>query len=202
MELPFYRRPQLDIVLKQAWRRTVSYVKKAGPTIFTFVLVLWIGTHFPYRSDQSPSEQLKNSVVGRVGQFVEPAFHPMGLDWRAGLGMMSAFVAREVFVSSLAVIFSIADDEDSESMRATLLEKMRDATFGDEAGGRKVFTTASVIGLIVYFMIALQCLSTTGITWREMNSWKMAVAQLIALNAAAYVAAIFIVQSLRGLGIA
>lgn len=199
MELPFYRRPKLKFVLQQAFRRTVSYVKKAGPTIFVFVLILWIGTHVPYQGeDATPTQQLEASVVGQMGQAVEPVFKPMGLDWRAGLGMISAFVAREVFVSSLAVIFSIAD-ADEASLQAGLLEKMRSATFAD---GSLVFTTASVVGLIVYFMIALQCLSTTGITWREMSSWKFALAQLVVMNVAAYVVAVVVVHGLRAAGIA
>ncbi len=193
MELPFYRRPKPRFVVQQAWRRTVSYVRRAGPTIFVFVLVLWVGTHVPYQGEgASPAQQLEQSVVGRLGQAVEPVFEPMGLDWRAGLGMISAFVAREVFVSSLAVIFSIAD-ADEETLQAGLLEKMRGATFAD---GTPVFTTASVAALIVFFMIALQCLSTTGITWREMASWKYALTQLVSLNLLAYVAAVLVYQVL------
>jgi ferrous iron transport protein B len=199
MELPFYRRPNLHFAIRQAWRRTVAYVKKAGPTIFVFVLLLWIGTHVPYQSDGTPTEQLKASVVGQVGKATEPVFQPMGLDWRAGLGMISAFVAREVFVSSLAVIFNIAD-AGGDSLQEGLLEKMRTARVGDDPAGLPVFTVASVAGLIVYFMIALQCLSTTGVTLREMNSWKFAAGQLIVLNVAAYAAAVVTVQFLKSFG--
>ncbi len=176
----------------------MSYVKRAGPTIFIFVLLLWVGTHYPHRPDATPAQQLEESVVGTVGRAIEPVFQPMGLDWRAGLGMISAFVAREVFVSSMAVIFSIADAADDASMQETMLTRMREARFED---GTAVFTSASVAGLILFFMIALQCLSTTGITWREMGSWKFAFGQLIAMNALAYVAAVVTVQSLRALGI-
>lgn len=193
MELPVYRWPKAGFTLHIAIRRTLNYVKKAGPTIFVFVLLLWIGTHFPYQSGASPDVQLRESVVGTVGRAIEPVFEPMGLDWRAGLGMISAFVAREVFVSSMAVIFNIADGDDS-SLQQSLLEKMRNASFMD---GTPVFTLASVIGLILYFMIALQCLSTTGVTWREMGSWKYALGQLVAMNVAAYVVAVVVVQSLR-----
>jgi ferrous iron transport protein B len=198
MELPIYRWPKPGFTLRIAARRTVSYIKRAGPTIFFFVLVLWVGTHFPYQRGAAPEVQLQESAIGRLGQAVEPVFHPMGLDWRAGLGMMSAFVAREVFVSSLAVIFSIADTGD-DSMQQTLLTRMREASFGD---GTPIFTAASVTGLILFFMIALQCLSTTGVTWREMGSWKYALGQLVAMNALAYIVAVAAVQGLRALGIA
>ncbi len=196
MELPLYRWPKAGFTLRLSARRTYHYVKKAGPTIFVFVLLLWLGTHLPMRDGATPTEQLAGSYVGRVGQMVEPVFKPMGLDWRVGLGMMSAFVAREVFVSSLAVIFNIADTE-QDSLQHSLLKKMRDAKFAD---GTALFTVASVSGLIVYFMIALQCLSTTGVTWREMASWKFAAVQLVVMNVAAYLVAIATVQGMRAFG--
>jgi ferrous iron transport protein B len=198
MELPIYRWPKPGFTLRIAFRRTISYVRRAGPTIFFFVLVLWVGTHFPHSPGATPAQQLQESVIGQVGQAIEPAFKPMGLDWRAGLGMISAFVAREVFVSSLAVIYSIADG-DADSLQDTLLTRMREAHFVD---GTPIFTVASVTGLILFFMIALQCLSTTGVTWREMGSWKYALGQLVAMNVLAYVVAVAAVQGLRALGIA
>ncbi len=196
MELPIFRWPKLGFTVRIAARRTRSYVRRAGPTIFFFVLLLWVGTHFPYHAEMTASAQLQNSFVGRAGQAIEPVFAPMGLDWRVGLGMMSAFVAREVFVSSLAVIFEIADQERG-SLQTSLLEKMRSA----EVSGAPLFTTASVCGLLVFFMIALQCLSTTGVTAREMGSWKYAGVQLVALNVFAYIAAVAVVQGLHGMGV-
>jgi len=198
MELPIYRWPQARVSLNVALRRTTSYLRKAGPTILFFVLLLWVGTHVPYSSQMTPTEQLESSVVGRAGQLIEPVFRPLGLDWRAGLGIMSAFVAREVFVSSLAVIFNLAGDA-VEAAPDSLLERMHQAKLPD---GTALFTTASVIGLLVYFLIALQCLSTTSITWREMGSAKFAIAQLVVMNVLAYVVAVGAVQGLRALGVA
>lgn len=186
MELPVYRWPKLSFTISTAMRRTRSYILKAGPTIFVFILVLWTGTHFPMHEGASPSTQLEGSLVGKTGRVLEPVFKPMGLDWRAGLGILSAFVAREVFVSSMAVIFSIAEDAD-QSLQSTLLQKMRDARRPD---GQELFTSASVAALIVFFMIALQCLSTTGVVLREMGSWKYAAGQLAALNLLGYLSAV------------
>jgi len=202
MELPIYRLPKLGFTLRTASRRTLSYVKRAGPTIFVFVLLLWMGTHFPHQPQVSPAQQLEQSVVGRFGHIIEPVFKPLGLDWRAGLGMMSAFVAREVFVSSLAVIFSVASDPaakiEDASIQNSLLEKMREARLPD---GTPLFTTASVMALIVFFMLALQCLSTTGVAWREMGSWKYAFTQLLTLNLLAYAVAFLVAISLRRVGL-
>ncbi|NJL26160.1 MAG: ferrous iron transporter B [Calothrix sp. SM1_5_4] len=145
MELPIYRWPKVGFTLRIAIRRTVNYVKKAGPTIF-FRPAPVGGKSCPLSSRGSPTEQLQESVVGQVGRLVEPVFAPMGLDWRAGLSIISAFVAREVFVSSLAVIFSIADTGD-DSLQDSLLEKMRTAATAD---GTPLFTVASVTGLLVF----------------------------------------------------
>lgn len=192
LELPIYRMPKASFTIKTALRRTWSYVQKAGPTIFVFVVLLWLGTNFPHRAGETPAQRIENSYVGRLGQVIEPVFEPMGLDWRAGLGIMSAFVAREVFVSSLAVIFNIADEEE-DSIQSSLLQSMRSATRSD---GTPLFTVASVSGLIIFFMIALQCLSTTGVTLREMKSVKFAVVQLVSMNLIAYVAAVLITKAL------
>lgn len=198
MELPVYRLPKVGFTLQMVFRRTKSYVRRAGPTIFVFTLILWVGTHVPYRGDVNHGEQLAQSVVGRVGQLVEPVFQPLGLDWRVGLGMMSAFVAREVFVSSLAVIFNLTETDDG-SMQDNLLSSMRRAVGPD---GGPLFTVATVTGLLIFFMVALQCLSTTSVTWRETGSWRYAVVQLIVLNALAYILAVAAVQTLRAFGVA
>ncbi len=190
MELPIYRWPKLGFTLRLALRRTSSYVRKAGPTIFAFVLVLWVATHFPYHAELGPAEQIEQSALGRLGHVLEPVFEPMGADWRVGIGILSAFVAREVFVSSLAVIFNITTDDEA-SIQSSLLETMRSATWPD---GAVLFTPASVAALLVFFMIALQCLSTTGVTWREMGSWKYALGQLVVLNVLAYLVAIAVAQ--------
>ena len=143
------------------------------------------------------SEQLQQSYVGQVGRAIEPVFTPMGLDWRVGMGMMSAFVAREVFVSSLAVIFNIAD-QDKHSLRESLLAKMRTAHFAD---GTPLFTVASVVGLILFFMIALQCLSTVVVARRETGSWKIPLMQIGIYTGAAYVLTVILVQALRFVGV-
>jgi ferrous iron transport protein B len=195
MELPFYRRPKWHVVLHTSISKTQSYVVKAGPTIFGFVLLLWLGTHFPGLHAPNPSDRLRESVVGQAGQVLEPVFKPMGSDWRVGVGLMSAFVAREVFVSSLAVILNVTAEK--EGIQNSLLANMREARTPD---GHVLFTPASVMALIVFFMIALQCLSTTSVVWRETGSGKFAFAQILILNSIAYVLAIAAYQTLAALG--
>ncbi len=198
LELPLYRRPDLSTVLRSAYNRTLSYVKRAGPPIFTFALVIWLATTFPNFQESDKALRLQGSYAAQVGVAVEPIFKPMGLDWRVGVGLISAFAAREVFVSSLAVMFGVSDDN-TDSMQQGLLSKMSEAKTSD---GHLLFTVSSVLGLVLFFMIALQCLSTVAMAVREAGSWKFALLQLAVFNIVAYVLTILLVQGLRALGVA
>jgi Fe2+ transport system protein B len=198
MELPIYRRPKFRVLLRQAFTRTMSYVKRAGPPIFVFAVLIWVGTTFPKYQEADAHAKLEQSYVGQAGKVIEPVVAPMGVDWRVGVGLISAFAAREVFVSSLAVVFNITDT-DEESQQASLLTQMDTAVNSE---GQKVFTTASVIGIMIFFLIALQCMSTVAVQLRESGSWKFAVGQLIAFNVVAYVLTVAVVQGLRAIGIA
>lgn len=197
LELPVYRRPRARLVLRQAFSRTKSYILRAGPAIFAFALIVWAATNFPHYDLQDKSERLNKSYAAEAGRLIEPVFKPMGGDWRTGVGLLSAFAAREVFVSSLAVLMQVTDGNE-DTMQASLIEKMKTAQAPD---GRPLFTVASVLGLIVFFMIALQCLSTVTIAIKESGDWKFAILQLTAFNLAAYVLAVGVVQGLRALGI-
>ncbi|MES2963251.1 MAG: ferrous iron transporter B [Bdellovibrionota bacterium] len=197
LELPVYRRPRAKLVLRQALTRTFAYVRRAGPPIFIFAVLVWVGTNFPNFREEDATVRLNTSYASQLGQVIEPVFEPIGGDWRTGVGLISAFAAREVFVSSLAVVFQVADDE--ATMQDTLLTKMKEAK---APNGYPLFTLASVLGLIVFFMIALQCLSTVVMAAREAGGWKFAIVQLVVFNVVAYVLALAIVQGLRAVGIA
>ena len=151
--------------------------------IFMFALIMWGSLNFPRNTEWSPAEQMENSYAGKFGKAIEPAFEQMGADWRVGIGLLSAFVAREVFVSTLASLFQITGEDEESSLRHSLLNKMRTA---QNKRGDPVFTPLSLTALILFFMISLQCLSTTAIVQKETNSTMFAVTQLIALNLLAY----------------
>lgn len=198
MELPIYRRPKMRVLLRQALTRTMAYVKRAGPPIFVFAILIWVGTNFPNYQAASDTEKLQTSYAGQVGHVLEPVMHPMGVDWRVGVGLISAFAAREVFVSSMGIVFNVTD-KDEHTQQESMLKTMAEAT---NSRGEKIFTVSSVIGLIVFFMIALQCMSTFAVQIRESGSVKMAVTQLVLFNAVAYALAVALVQGLRAMGIA
>jgi len=197
LELPVYRRPKLWVVLRQAFSRTKAYILSAGPAIFVFALIVWAATTFPRIDLENKAERMQASYAARVGQVIEPVFTPMGGDWRTGVGLISAFAAREVFVSGLAVLFQVTDAEE-DSMQTTLLNKMHEAKAPD---GRPLFTLASVLGLVIFFMIALQCLSTFTVAVRESGGLKFALIQLLTFNLVGYAAAVSVVQGLRALGL-
>jgi ferrous iron transport protein B len=202
MELPLYRRPRFSLILMQSLSKSKSFVVKAGPIIFGLALVLWFATNFPRPEvvvgEEPPSsvEMAKDSYAAQVGRVVEPIFKPMGVDWRVGFALISAFAAREVFVSALALMLNITD-EDEEAQSQGLIGAMKNARFED---GSPIFTLASVVGILVFFMIALQCTSTVGILKREMGSWKPALMQLFFSNLVAYCLAVTVVLTLKQFG--
>ncbi len=188
MELPLYRRPRIRVIVKQAFQKTKSYVVRAGPIILMFAIILWLATQFPRVNEQTPPTE--SSYAGQLGHFMEPVFRPMGVDWRVGVGLISAFAAREVFVSSLAVTFKVTSQE--EQQQKDLLQIMNQATFAD---GKPIFTVGSVLALIFFFMVALQCMSTVAIQARESGSHLFAWSQVVILNLVAYAGAVLINQT-------
>lgn len=197
MELPLYRRPLFKLIFRQAVTRTISYVKRAGPIIFIFSVSIWFLTNFPAVNLESKTARLESSYASQVGKKIEPIFKPMGADWRVGVGLMTAFTAREVFVSSLAVLFNAEEtvanidgapaDQGGSDIQQSLIQKMRSAQFPN---GEKIFSIASTIALIVFFMFAMQCMSTFAIFLKEMNSIKLALTQLVLYNVVAYILAV------------
>ncbi|HSF23881.1 MAG TPA: nucleoside recognition domain-containing protein, partial [Blastocatellia bacterium] len=137
------------------------------------------------------------SLAAQIGQRIEPLLYPMGVDWRVGVGLISAFAAREVFVSTMAIVFHVAGDEASQ--QEGLLESMGAATFTGTS--HRVFTTSSIIGLIVFFFFSLQCLSTVAVVRSETNSWRIAGLQLLFYTGLGYLLSVAVVQGLRLLGV-
>ncbi|MFA5012246.1 MAG: ferrous iron transport protein B [Ignavibacteria bacterium] len=212
MELPVYRIPKFRNVLKNTYSNAIQYVKKAGPTILVFSIILWALTYFPnnnpvIQSDESMnSEQIQeiidadriaNSYASEIGKLIEPVMRPLGLDWRVGVSLIATFAAREVFVSSLALIFKITAEGDN--INESLVNAMRDAKYGDT--DKKLFTTATTTGLIIFFVFALQCISTIAITRKETGGWRIPILQVVFYTGLAYLFTFLTVNGLRIIGI-
>lgn len=208
MEMPAYRTPLIKPTLRVTWSRASAYLRRAGTPIILISSCLWLlsnfglGSHQPAtpeatRSPLIASSSLDHSFAADLGQVIEPALHPMGVDWRVGVGLISAFAAREVFVSTMAIVFHVAEDPDARHQNS-LLENMRVATFS--ASSQRIFTTSSILGLIVFFFFSLQCLSTVSVVHSETNSWRFAGLQLLFYTGIGYVLSAALVISLRMLG--
>jgi ferrous iron transport protein B len=210
MELPVYRVPRWKVILRITWSRSSSYLRKAGVPIVVIAIILWLLSNFGLGSAQPQfagatnppmivQSEMDSSLAAQLGREIEPVLSPMGVDWRVGVGLISAFAAREVFVSAMAIVFHV-EGEDEDSQVAGLRETMRTATFADT--GEPIFTTASMIGLIVFFFFSLQCIATVAVVRKETNSWRFAAIQLVFYTGLGYLAAVGTVQGLRWIGVA
>lgn len=210
LELPAYRIPKLKIVLKNSYINALHYIKRAGPIILVLSMIIWFLTYMPNHSpvvdgnglsqdeimQLEKSERLATSYAAELGKFIQPIMTPLGMDWRIGVSLIAAFAAREVFVSSLALIFRVTDEENIQS---SLLTAMQEAT--NQQTGDPLFTTATVIGLIVFFVFALQCISTIAVSRKETGGWRIPILQLIIFTSTAYLFTFLTVNALRLLGI-
>lgn len=201
LELPSYKFPVPKLILRSTFNRTKSYVTNAGVPIIIISLILWFFTYFPGVPENVPEgeqlDRIEYSYASNVSKVLEPVLHPMGADWRVGVSLIASFAAREVFVSSMALIFHITGDDD-ENLQKNLLQSMREAKI--QSTGEKLFTFSTVIGLLVFFNIALQCLATVAVSKKETGGWKIPIIQVFAFTGIAYVLAIATVQGLRILG--
>jgi ferrous iron transport protein B len=171
MELPAYRCPGTGAYCRKSVQRAKHFVTKAGAVILGVTIVIWILGYFP-----NQGVDLGESWLGMMGQWIEPVFQPLGLDWRYGVAIVSAFLAREVFVGTLGTIMGIEGAEDNI---VPLVEQVQ----------ASALPLGSGLALLVFFAIALQCVSTVAILAREANSWKLALRMVIAYLCLAWAAA-------------
>jgi ferrous iron transport protein B len=197
LELPPYRRPQWAYIFRHVIDRAWSFVKKAGTIILGLSILLWALATYPKTDSEDPGEILAHSAMGRIGEFIEPAVQPLGFDGRTGTAILTSFAAREVVVSSLAILFSVEETDDEEETRSLLRDRIAAATWPD---GRPLFTPLTLVSLLVFFIYALQCLPTTAVVAREAGSWKWAIGQFLFMSGFAYAASLLVYQGGRLLG--
>ena len=210
LELPTYKLPKLKVVLRNSYENSKEYILRAGPIILVLSLIIWSLTYLPNNVPEfdktglteeevlqiEKSERITNSYAAKIGTFIEPVMQPLGLDWRVGVSLIAAFAAREVFVSSMALIFKVTDDE---NIQTSLINAMRNAKI--ESTGEPLFTISTSIGLIFFFIFALQCISTLAVSRKETGSWRIPLLQLIIFTSTAYIFTFFIVNILKSFGI-
>ncbi len=191
-EMPPYRAPSPSAVFHRLRHRASAFVVRAGTLIFAVAVVMWALAYFPRQepvAGASPEAvaavQLRESYAGRLGRAIEPAVAPLGFDWKVGVGLVASFAAREVFVATMGVVYAVGDEaaEDDPS----LVGAFRNATF--DGTDRKVFDPPTVAALLVFYVIAPQCVSTLAIIRRETGRRRWALFALAYLTVFAYLAA-------------
>jgi len=196
LELPPYRWPVGAVLARATWRQVRSFLVDAGTIILALTIVMWALLNYPKNADAGADvgARVRTSVAGRIGHLIEPALEPLGLDWRVGIGILGAFTAREVFVSTLGVVFDISDaDETNQPLR----EKLGAAA---KADGTRLFTPASGLALMVFFVLACQCMSTVAVVRRESGSWRWPIFMFGYQTVLAYASALVVYQVGRALG--
>ena len=212
MELPVYRSPRWKNVGITMVEKAKIFVLDAGKVIMIISVVLWAMATFgpPARMEaiemkyarakqEQPANKLllerdeqtarlENSFAGIMGHAIEPFIRPLGYDWKIGIALITSFAAREVFVGTMATLYSVGDDQD---MDKTLREKMRDAKRID---GTPVYTLATGLSLLIFYVFAMQCMSTLAIVKRETSSWKIPLVQFLYMSALAYLSAFAVFQ--------
>ncbi|MBC5835167.1 ferrous iron transport protein B [Flavobacterium sp. F372] len=214
VEMPSYKVPMFKNVALNVLEKTKAFVTGAGKIILAISIVLWfLGSHGSSNFDnaekiiaekntntrleegvfenQVSAYKLENSYMGIMGKTIEPAIKPLGYDWKIGIAVVSSFAAREVFVGTLATIYSVGNQSDEES---TIKMKMAEDI---DANGNRIFNFATGISLLLFYAFAMQCVSTLAIVKKETNSWKWPLIQLVFMSGFAYVVALIAYQTLK-----
>ena len=197
LELPPYRAPQWTYIVRHVFERGRAFVAKAGTIILGLSILLWALSTYPKSQSDDEAEALAHSAMGRIGAVIEPVVKPLGFDGRVGTAILTSFAAREVFVSSMAVLFRVEEADDEEQTRETLRERLSAANWPD---GSPLFTPLAMISLLVFYIYALQCLPTTAVVARETGSWKWAIAQFVFMCGFAYLSSLLVFQTGRLIG--
>lgn len=225
MELPPYKRPLLRVVVRHMWDRSKIFLRRAGTVILGISILLWFLQTYPRDretrdtfaakretlasgvatgaiSDSSHREllaaldkeesgaRLRHSFAGRIGRAIEPVIAPLGFDWKIGIGIVASFAAREVFVTTMSTVYNSGEDADSVNLAKTLQAQTR-------ADGKPLYTLTTGLTLMVFYVFALQCVSTVAVVRRETNSWRWPLFQWLYMGALAWLLAL----ATRGLGI-
>lgn len=200
MELPPYRLPNFSNVAYTLVARVAVFLKQAGTVIMAISILMWVLVTFP-RSEVSnvshnPAKQVEDSYAGHAGRLIEPLIAPLGFDWKIGIGLISSFAARETLISTLSIIYNVGDDSGAQS--TSLVAAMRNARRAD---GSPAWTPLVAVSLMVFFVLACQCMSTVAIVRRETNSWRWPLFMVSYMLVLAYVASLVTYQGGRLLGL-
>lgn len=215
VEMPSYKMPLFKNVGINVVEKTKAFIAGAGKIILAISIILWfLASYGPGKEfndaenivkerfanttleetqfeNEVNSQKLENSYIGLMGRAIEPVIQPLGYDWKIGIALISSFAAREVFVGTLATIYSVGDSDNESTIKSKMQAEIRPDT------GKKVFDFPTGISLLLFYAFAMQCASTLAITKKETNSWKWPAMQLVFMSGLAYFAALIAYQILK-----
>lgn len=213
MEMPTYKLPVWRNVLLTVWEKSLGFVIGAGKVILAISIILWVlgtfgvGDNFNNAEEivttQNPNlndEELENEItayklehsfLGYLGRTIEPAIEPLGYDWKMGIGLISSFAAREVFVGTMATVYSLGGTEDELTIRERMAKEVNSNT------GKPAYNLASGVSLLLFYAFAMQCMATIAIVRKETDSWKWTFIQIVFMTGMAYIAAFIAYQFLK-----
>ena len=218
-ELPTYKKPDIKNVLNTVWEKSLGFLFGAGKIILAISIILWVLGNFgpndrfsepeKYIAQEKPhlsedeiqlevsAYKTEYSYLGYLGRGIEPAIKPLGYDWKIGIGLLASFAAREVFVGTVAVVYSLGEDIDIEddAQKATLFERMKSEV--NRNTGLPTYNFATGISLLLFYAFAMQCMATIGVVRKETGSWKWTIIQAGFMTGLAYVAALIAYQLLK-----
>jgi ferrous iron transport protein B len=187
MELPAYKWPNFKNVWLSLWERSYAFVQQAGTIIFIFAVLLWILSYYPKHTELTGIAALEYSFLGRMGHVIEPLIAPLGFDWKIGIAILSSLPAREVFVTTLSIIYAVGNQTGSTS--TLLIDQLKNA-----------MTPLTGVTILIFYVYAMQCLSTLAVVRRELNAWKWPLFMLVYQTGFAYLAALLVFRFGKFLG--
>jgi len=216
MEMPYYKTPRWKNIGLTMWQKTVTFVTEPGKIIFAISIILWVlssygpsevmngaedrvrselaGTDYTQKEFENrlQSEQLESSYAAYLGKVIEPVIKPLGYDWKIGIALIASFAAREVFIGTIATIYSVGDDfEDEKTIRARLAAEKNPET------GKPMYDLPLAFSLLIFYAFAMQCMSTLAVVYRETGGWKWPILQTVFMTGLAYISALVVYQILK-----
>jgi ferrous iron transport protein B len=194
MDLPTYKKPLFGYDFKLVLGKVWDFITGAGKIIFIVSIIIWVLSYFGPK--QNPDEMvatdvhLDHSYLARMGKAIEPAIAPLGYDWKMGVGILTSFVAREVFVGTMSTLYSLDDD----APEGKVIDKMRHDV---KPNGEKVFSFATGVSVLLFYAFAMQCVSTLAVVYRETKSWKWTGFQVAMMTGLAYFVSLIAYQILK-----
>jgi ferrous iron transport protein B len=207
LELPVYRAPRWKNVGVTMVQKAKIFVRDAGKVIIVISMILWgLSTYGPparmhaaaekYSAPSQEKEKsaalLENSYAGILGRTIEPAIKPLGYDWKIGIALITSFAAREVFIGTMATLYSVEGGKDADPQ--TLRQRMANARTDE---GAQVYTLATGISLMIFYAFAMQCMSTLAVVKKETRGWKWPIIQFLYMTGLAYVMSLVAYQLLK-----